>query len=173
MRCCRARWLRLGRLVLPGEADFGRSYEITGTLANLRLPNSCRALRKLVTSFFSIVDCANRFVWCIHRSFAARLRPGCLRTNRIDRGYRTCSKERDSDCRVRKTRVEKGRGLLEAALEGARLRRRPLLMTSMALSLVVCRCGFEWFRCGSAPDPGTVVVSGMLADTLIASFLIQ
>jgi len=72
-----------------------------------------------------------------------------------------------------KAEVEKGRDLLEAALEGARLRRRPLLMTSMAFiagSLPL------WFSSGSGAEArkilGTVVVSGMLADTLIASFLI-
>jgi len=72
-----------------------------------------------------------------------------------------------------KTEFEKGRDLLDAALEGARLRRRPLLMTSMAFiagSLPL------WFSSGSGAEArkilGTVVVSGMLADTLIASFLI-
>jgi HAE1 family hydrophobic/amphiphilic exporter-1 len=72
-----------------------------------------------------------------------------------------------------KIEFEKGRDLLDAALEGARLRRRPLLMTSMAFiagSLPL------WFSSGSGAEArkilGTVVVSGMLADTLIASFLI-
>ncbi len=68
---------------------------------------------------------------------------------------------------------EKGRGLLEAALEGARLRRRPLLMTSLAF---IAGCLPLWFSSGSGAAArqilGTVVISGMLADTLIASFLI-
>ena len=72
-----------------------------------------------------------------------------------------------------KIEFEKGRGLLEAALEGARLRRRPLLMTSLAF---IAGCLPLWFSTGSGAAArrilGTVVVSGMLADTLIASFLI-
>jgi HAE1 family hydrophobic/amphiphilic exporter-1 len=72
-----------------------------------------------------------------------------------------------------KMEFERGRGLLEAALEGARLRRRPLLMTSLAF---IAGCLPLWFSSGSGAAArqilGTVVVAGMLADTLIASFLI-
>ncbi len=72
-----------------------------------------------------------------------------------------------------KLEFERGRGLLEAALEGARLRRRPLLMTSLAF---IAGCLPLWFSTGSGASArqilGTVVISGMLADTLIASFLI-
>jgi HAE1 family hydrophobic/amphiphilic exporter-1 len=72
-----------------------------------------------------------------------------------------------------KIEFEKGRGLLEAALEGTRLRRRPLLMTSLAF---IAGCLPLLFSTGSGAAArrilGTVVVSGMLADTLIASFLI-
>jgi HAE1 family hydrophobic/amphiphilic exporter-1 len=72
-----------------------------------------------------------------------------------------------------KIEFEKGRSLLEAALEGARLRRRPLFMTSFAFIL---GCLPLWFASGSGAAArqilGTVVVAGMLADTIIASFLI-
>jgi HAE1 family hydrophobic/amphiphilic exporter-1 len=72
-----------------------------------------------------------------------------------------------------KMEFEKGRGLLEAALEGTRLRRRPLLMTSLAF---IAGCLPLWFSTGSGAAArqilGTVVIAGMLADTLIASFLI-
>jgi HAE1 family hydrophobic/amphiphilic exporter-1 len=72
-----------------------------------------------------------------------------------------------------KLELEKGRGLAEAALEGARLRRRPLFMTSLAFIL---GCVPLWFAAGSGAAArqilGTVVIVGMLADTLIASFLI-
>jgi len=72
-----------------------------------------------------------------------------------------------------KMEFEKGRGLLDAALEGARLRRRPLLMTSLAF---IAGCLPLWFSSGSGAAArqilGTVVVCGMLTDTLIASFLI-
>lgn len=72
-----------------------------------------------------------------------------------------------------KIEFEKGRGMLEAALEGARLRRRPLFMTSFAFIL---GCLPLCFAAGSGAAArqklGTVVVAGMLSDTLIASFII-
>ena len=68
---------------------------------------------------------------------------------------------------------EKGHSLIEAALEGARLRRRPLFMTSFAFIL---GCVPLWTAAGAGAAGrrilGTVVIGGMLTDTLIASFLI-
>jgi HAE1 family hydrophobic/amphiphilic exporter-1 len=72
-----------------------------------------------------------------------------------------------------KLEFEKGRSLMEAALEGMRLRRRALFMTSLAFIL---GCVPLWIAVGSGSAArrtlGTVVVMGMLADTIIASFLI-
>jgi len=72
-----------------------------------------------------------------------------------------------------KLEFEKGRNLVEAALEGARLRRRPLFMTSFAFIL---GCVPLWIATGSGAAGrqilGTVVIAGMLADTILASFLI-
>jgi HAE1 family hydrophobic/amphiphilic exporter-1 len=72
-----------------------------------------------------------------------------------------------------KIEFEKGRDLAEAALEGARLRLRPILMTSFAFIL---GCVPLWFASGSGAAGrrilGTVVIVGMLAATLIAIFLI-
>jgi HAE1 family hydrophobic/amphiphilic exporter-1 len=72
-----------------------------------------------------------------------------------------------------KIEFEKGRGLAEAALEGARLRLRPILMTSFAFIL---GCVPLWIATGSGASGrrilGTVVIVGMLAATLIAIFLI-
>jgi len=72
-----------------------------------------------------------------------------------------------------KDEFEKGRGLMEAALEGMRLRRRALFMTSIAF---IFGCVPLWIAAGSGSAGrrtlGTVVIVGMLADTLIASFLI-
>jgi hydrophobic/amphiphilic exporter-1 (mainly G- bacteria), HAE1 family len=72
-----------------------------------------------------------------------------------------------------KLEFEKGRSLVEAALEGARLRRRPLFMTSFAFIL---GCAPLLFASGSGAAArqilGTVVIAGMLSDTIIASFLI-
>jgi HAE1 family hydrophobic/amphiphilic exporter-1 len=72
-----------------------------------------------------------------------------------------------------KDEMEKGRPLVEAALEGAKLRLRPILMTSFAFIL---GCVPLWTASGSGAVSrrilGTVVIVGMLAATLIAVFLI-
>jgi HAE1 family hydrophobic/amphiphilic exporter-1 len=72
-----------------------------------------------------------------------------------------------------KDEMEKGKGLVEAALEGAKLRLRPILMTSFAFIL---GCVPLWTASGSGAVSrrilGTVVIVGMLAATLIAVFLI-
>jgi HAE1 family hydrophobic/amphiphilic exporter-1 len=72
-----------------------------------------------------------------------------------------------------KVELEKGRSLVDAALEGARLRLRPILMTSFAFIL---GCLPLWFASGSGAASrrilGTVVIVGMLAATSIAIFII-
>jgi HAE1 family hydrophobic/amphiphilic exporter-1 len=72
-----------------------------------------------------------------------------------------------------KDELEKGKPLVEAALEGAKLRLRPILMTSFAFIL---GCVPLWTASGSGAVSrrilGTVVIVGMLAATLIAVFLI-
>jgi HAE1 family hydrophobic/amphiphilic exporter-1 len=68
---------------------------------------------------------------------------------------------------------EKGRTVLDAALEGARLRLRPILMTSLAFIL---GCVPLWMASGSGAVGrqvlGTTVIGGMLAASFIAIFLI-
>jgi HAE1 family hydrophobic/amphiphilic exporter-1 len=72
-----------------------------------------------------------------------------------------------------KARLEEGRDLVDAALEGARLRLRPILMTSFAFIL---GCVPLWVARGSGAASrqilGTVVITGMLAATLLAIFII-
>jgi HAE1 family hydrophobic/amphiphilic exporter-1 len=69
--------------------------------------------------------------------------------------------------------MAKGRNLLDATLEGARLRLRPILMTSFAF---IMGCVPLWIASGSGASGrrilGTVVIAGMLAATSIAIFLI-
>ena len=68
---------------------------------------------------------------------------------------------------------EKGMSLVDAALEGAKLRLRPILMTSFAFIL---GCVPLWTASGSGAESrkilGTVVIVGMLAATGIAIFII-
>ncbi len=72
-----------------------------------------------------------------------------------------------------KVEYEKGKEIAEAALEGARLRLRPILMTSFAFIL---GCVPLALASGSGAIArkvmGTAVIGGMLAATLIAIFLI-
>jgi len=72
-----------------------------------------------------------------------------------------------------KARLEEGMSLVDAALEGAKLRLRPILMTSFAFIL---GCVPLWVASGSGAASrrilGTVVVTGMLAATLLAIFII-
>ncbi|HME44276.1 MAG TPA: efflux RND transporter permease subunit [Syntrophorhabdales bacterium] len=72
-----------------------------------------------------------------------------------------------------KTRHERGRPLAEAAIEGARLRLRPILMTSFAFLLGVLPLAFSRGAGAVARQiMGTAVMGGTAAATLIAIFLI-
>jgi HAE1 family hydrophobic/amphiphilic exporter-1 len=72
-----------------------------------------------------------------------------------------------------KDEYEKGETIFNAAMNGARLRFRPILMTAFAFIL---GCVPLWFATGaggvSRQILGTVVIGGMLAATIIAIFLI-
>ncbi len=68
---------------------------------------------------------------------------------------------------------KKGKSLVDAALEGARLRLRPILMTSFAFIL---GCVPLWRAKGAGAVGrqvlGTSVIVGMLAATIIGIFLV-
>jgi hydrophobic/amphiphilic exporter-1 (mainly G- bacteria), HAE1 family len=70
-------------------------------------------------------------------------------------------------------RLHQGRSIIDASLEGARLRLRPILMTSFAF---IFGCIPLWIAKGAGAGArqvlGTSVVSGMLAATLLGIFLI-
>ena len=72
-----------------------------------------------------------------------------------------------------KDELEKGKPLMDAALEGARLRLRPILMTSFAFIL---GCVPLWIATGagavSRQIMGTTVIGGMLAASFIGIFII-
>jgi HAE1 family hydrophobic/amphiphilic exporter-1 len=69
---------------------------------------------------------------------------------------------------------EKGKPLFDAALEGARLRLCPILMTSLAY---IFGCLPLWFATGSGAVSrrvlGSTVIGGMIAASGIAIFLIS
>jgi HAE1 family hydrophobic/amphiphilic exporter-1 len=69
--------------------------------------------------------------------------------------------------------LEKGKPIVDAALAGARLRLRPILMTAFAFIL---GCVPLWMAAGSGAASrqilGTTVIGGMLAATFVSIFLI-
>uniref|UniRef100_A0A832A386 Multidrug efflux RND transporter permease subunit n=1 Tax=Desulfacinum infernum TaxID=35837 RepID=A0A832A386_9BACT len=72
-----------------------------------------------------------------------------------------------------KVEYEKGKGLVEAALEGARLRLRPILMTSFAFILGCVPLAVASGAGAIARQVmGTGVIGGMLAASFIAIFLV-
>ncbi len=72
-----------------------------------------------------------------------------------------------------KAELEKGKSIYDAALAGAKLRLRPILMTAFAFIL---GCVPLWVATGSGAVSrrilGTAVIGGMLASTLIGIFLV-
>ena len=72
-----------------------------------------------------------------------------------------------------KDEYEKGKPLLDATLEGARLRLRPILMTSFAF---ICGSFPLWISSGAGSVArqvlGTVIIGGTLAASVIGIFLI-
>jgi HAE1 family hydrophobic/amphiphilic exporter-1 len=72
-----------------------------------------------------------------------------------------------------KDQLEQGKDLVDAALEGARLRLRPILMTSFAFIL---GCVPLWTASGAGSVArqimGTTVIGGMLAASVIGIFFI-
>ena len=72
-----------------------------------------------------------------------------------------------------KAEYERGRPLAEAALEAARLRLRPLLMTSLAFIL---GCVPLWTASGAGSIArqvmGTAVIGGMVVETFLGRFLV-
>jgi hydrophobe/amphiphile efflux-1 (HAE1) family protein len=72
-----------------------------------------------------------------------------------------------------KEEYERGRPLVEAALDGARLRFRPLMMTALAF---IIGCVPLWIASGAGAIArqiiGTTVIGGMLAETFIGRFFV-
>lgn len=72
-----------------------------------------------------------------------------------------------------KEEYERGRPLVEAALDGARLRFRPLMMTALAF---IVGCVPLWTASGAGAIArqiiGTTVIGGMLAETFIGRFFV-
>ncbi len=72
-----------------------------------------------------------------------------------------------------KMRVEQGKGLIEATLEGAKLRFRPIMMTSLAFGFGVLPLALATGAgAGAMKAIGTSVLGGMITATFLAIFFI-
>jgi multidrug efflux pump len=68
------------------------------------------------------------------------------------------------------TKIEEGAGLIEATLEGARLRLRPIIMTSLAFGFGVLPLALaNGAGAGAQTAIGTGVLGGMIAGTFLAT----
>ena len=71
------------------------------------------------------------------------------------------------------TRVEQGQGLIEATLEAAKLRLRPIVMTSLAFGFGVLPLALaRGAGAGAQQAIGTSVLGGMITATFLAIFFI-
>ena len=69
-----------------------------------------------------------------------------------------------------KARVEEGKGLVEATLEGAKLRLRPILMTSLAFGFGVLPLAFaSGAGAGAQKAIGTSVLGGVVTSTFLVT----
>ncbi len=69
-----------------------------------------------------------------------------------------------------KTRVEEGQGLIEATLEGAKLRLRPIIMTSLAFGFGVLPLTFaNGAGAGAQKAIGTAVLGGVVTSTFLVT----
>jgi hydrophobe/amphiphile efflux-1 (HAE1) family protein len=69
-----------------------------------------------------------------------------------------------------KARVEEGRGLIEATLEGAKLRLRPIIMTSLAFGFGVLPLAFaSGAGAGAQKAIGTAVLGGVVTSTFLVT----
>ena len=151
---------------VPPAAVFGLSLLFV-------FPDSRRALRKLVVAVQRAARHAGRRPRRVFDSFPAQNAERHLCADRFDHADRSGREERHPHRRVCQGRIRKGKPLLDAALEGARLRLRPILMTSFAF---IFGCLPLWFASGSGAVArrvlGSTVIGGMIAASAIAIFLI-
>jgi HAE1 family hydrophobic/amphiphilic exporter-1 len=69
-----------------------------------------------------------------------------------------------------KSRVEEGMGLIEATLEGAKLRLRPIIMTSLAFGFGVMPLAFaSGAGAGAQKAIGTAVLGGVITSTFLVT----
>src|SRR5213075_3201218 len=167
--------LRLSRHFLSGKESATRRLADDGVwnVAHICVPHSRRALRKLVAAVQRFVRHSGRGARRVPYALVARNGKQYLRADWSDHAHRIGSEERHSHRRIRQGRIRKGQTAARSTLEGARLRLRPILMTSFAFIFGMLPL---WFASGSGAVArrilGSTVIGGMIAASGIEIFLI-
>ena len=141
----------------------------------VRLPHPCRPVRKLVSAHQRSARHACRRIWRLYGDLDARAGEQRLRSDRSDRAYRSGGEETLSSLSsLPRDGMNRAGRAKDAALEGAQLRLRPILMTSFAFLFGDPTPGhLDGFGGPFARQiMGTTVMGGAAAASLIAIFLI-
>ena len=164
---------------VPPAADL-RAFAV------VRLFDSCRTLRKLVVALQRIAQHAGGGFWRLFRAVApprplSAFLPAYMVQIEGDVYSQIglvmliglAAKNAILIVEFAKDQYEQGKPLVDAALEGARLRLRPILMTSFAFIL---GCVPLWTATGAGSVArqimGTTVIGGMMAASAIGIFFV-
>jgi AcrB/AcrD/AcrF family/Sulfate permease family len=142
---------------------FGHGYPVAGGLSESAVNEKAGGQNSFVA--YLRVDNA-RVLFALFHRILEKLTQGCA----------CCLAAKNAILIVEffEAEYDKGRPIVDAALAGARLRLRPILMTAFAFIL---GCVPLWLAAGSGAASrqilGTTVIGGMLAATFVAIFLIS
>jgi multidrug efflux pump len=137
------------------------------------VPGAGGAVRELVDSAGGDAGGAAGPARCGRRGAVARHAQRRVLQGRHDHRDRAVGEERDPHRRVRAPAAAAGRGLVEAALEAARLRLRPIVMTSLAFALGVVPLMLAQGASKETQQAiGTGVFGGMVSATVLAVFFV-
>ena len=137
------------------------------------LPDALGAVRKLCAAVHHHAERADGDAGSVACAGGARPAERRLLPDRIGDADRPGVEERHSDRRVRRAVAPQGLSIKEAAVEAARIRLRPILMTSFAFILGVLPLVFATGAGSeSRHSVGTTVFGGMIVSTVLNLFFI-
>ena len=164
------------RLRMDGPVAAGKARRLAGRfparpLDAVGLPVPGRAVRELVDPLRRHAGGAAGHARLGRGGLAARTAERRLLHGRADHHHRTVGQERDPDHRVRQGPACARQAPVEATVEAAHLRFRPILMTSLAFILgVVPLVIASGAGAKSQQALGTGVMGGMITATVLAVF---
>ena len=151
----------------------GRRRASLRALADAGVPDPGRAVRELDAAVQRALSVPVAVCGAFFGLWSRRFRQRRLRADRSHHADRAIGKERDPDRRVRQGRARERRVDRDAALNGARSRLRPILMTSFAFIFGLMPL---WTALGAGAAArrliGTVTIVGMVFSSAFAIFLV-